>query len=69
MSFCAWVTSVLGSHWSPRVSLVHRKIEISILSYQRPFIRSTCWLASRPAPNNDSDTHMVMITARVIVRF
>src|SRR5918995_2177099 len=69
MSFCAWVTSWSGSHWSPRVSLVHRKIEISILSYQRPFIRSTCWLAKSPAPNSESDTHMVMITARVIVRF
>src|SRR5215213_4547865 len=68
-SFCAWVTSVLGSHWSPRVSSVHRKIEISILSYQRPFIRSTCWLAKSPAPNSESDTHMVMMTARVIVRF
>jgi hypothetical protein len=44
-------------------------MEISILSYQRPFIRSTCWLANRPAPNSDSDTHMVMITASVMVRF
>ena len=51
------------------MSWVHRKIEISILSYQRPFIRSTCWLASSPAPNSDSETHMVMMTARVMVRF
>ena len=68
-SFCASVTSWPGSQLSPRVSAVHRKTEISILSYQPPFIRSTCWLASSPAPNSDSDTHIVMMTARVMVRF
>src|SRR3954465_2458026 len=67
--FCASVVSWPGSQLSPDTSGVHRKIEISILSYQRPFIRSTCWLASSPAPNRDSETHMVMMTARVIVRF
>src|SRR3954447_5845702 len=67
--FCASVVSWPGSQLSPDTSGVHRKIEISILSYQRPFIRSTCWLASRPAPKRDSETHMVMMTARVIVRF
>src|SRR3954454_205503 len=67
--FCASVAFWPGSQLSPDTSGVHRKIEISILSYQRPFIRSTCWLASSPAPNSDRETHMVMMTARVIVRF
>src|SRR4051812_12517970 len=51
------------------MSGVHKNTEISIFSYHRPFIRLTCWLASRPAPNSDSDTHMVMMTASVMVRF
>ncbi len=48
---------------------MQRKIEIWILSYQFPFIRSTCSRASSALPNSDSETQMVTTTAIVIERF
>ena len=45
------------------------KTEIWILSYQLPFIRSTCLRASSALPNSDSETQIVTTTAMVIDRF
>ena len=53
----------------PPESLVQRKTEIWILSYQFPFIRFTCSCASSALPNSDSETQMVTTTAIVIERF
>jgi hypothetical protein len=68
-SFCAWRDVLAGLALVAAGVLGAQEDRDLDLVVPAALHQVTCWLASRPAPNRDSDTHMVMITARVMVRF